>query len=147
MNSLFGMGSRQQKLPHNEYQTVIIGVIGPGCTISTMQMSAITNRPEVELVILHDAGSPLFADRTKYNNSISILGSIHPLADVSTALVRETKWHNIAILCDNTRLYYRFMAETFVSKLKIELPDVKILFKAPVYRTSYPLIEVRDSLV
>ena len=146
MNSLFGKGSGQQKIPYTENPQTIVGVIGPGCTISTVQMSVITNRPEVELVILHDAGSPLLANRTKYKNSISILGSIHPLAFISSELVRETEWRKIAILCDNTRVYYRLIAEAFVSRLKTELPGVEILFKGPVLRSSYPLFDVRDSL-
>ena len=146
MNSLFGKGSGQQKVPHTENRQTIVGVIGPGCTISTMQMSAIANRPEVKLVVLHDAGSPLLADRTKYKYSISILGSIHPLAHISSELVRETKWSKIAILCDNARVYYRLIADAFVSRLKTELPDVEILFKGPILSTYYPLIDIRDSL-
>ena len=126
----------------NDHQT-IVGVIGPGCSISTMRMSNIANRPEVELVILHDAGSPLFANRTKYKNSISILGSIQPLVELSIALVRDTKWHNIAILYDSTRPYHRFTAKKFISELN---ETVNVLFQAPVYEYFYPLLDIRDSL-
>jgi hypothetical protein len=107
-------------------------------------MSAITNRPEVELVNLHDAGSPLLANRTKYNNSIGILGSVHPLAELSITLMRElAKWRNIAILYDSTRPYHLVTFEKFIKGLQ---NDVNILFQAPIYSYFYPLLEVRDSL-
>ena len=146
VENLFYESKQWQFQKRDTDNQTIIGVIGPGCTISTKQVSDITNRPEVELVILHDAGSPLFANRTKYKNSISILGSIQPFASVSIALMRETKWRNIAILYDDTRLYYRFMAKNFISNLTTEMKDVRVLFEAPVLGTSYPLFEVRDSL-
>ena len=124
----------------------IVGVIGPGCSVSAIQMSTIANRPKVELVVLHDAGSPLLADRTKYKNSIGILGSIHPFVDLAIALVRDTKWRHVAILYDGSRPYHRSAAEMFASRLKNQINDVNILFQDPVYGMFYPLLEVRDSL-
>ena len=85
VNNLYGQPESQRDRDHE----TIVGVIGPGCSISALRMSAIANRPKVELVILHDAGSPLLANRTKYKNSIGILGSVHPLVEHSIALVRE----------------------------------------------------------
>ena len=127
---------------NNDHQT-IVGLIGPGCSLSALHVSNITNRPEVELVVLHDAGSPLLANRTKYNNSIGILGSDHPLVELSVKLVRETKWRNIAILYDSTHPYHCITAEKFISRLNT---TVNILFQAPIYGYFYPLLDIRDSL-
>ena len=88
VDNLYGQSEYQRDRKHE----AITGVIGPGCSISTLRMSAITNRPEVELVILHDAGSPLLADRTKYKNSIGILGSVYPLVELSIQLMKMTGW-------------------------------------------------------
>ena len=139
VNNLYGQSDSRRDREHE----AIAGVIGPGCSISTLRMSAITNRPEVELVILHDAGSPLLADRTKYKNSIGILGSVHPLVELSIQLMKMTGWHNIAILYDSTRLYHLITAERFISGLK---NDVNILFQAPIYSYFYPLLEIQASL-
>lgn len=124
----------------------VVGVVGPGCSLSSVAMSNVTNRPEIDLVILHDAGSPLLANRDWYNNSVGILGSTQAFSNLSFALMNETEWQNIAILYESSRLYYRSTAEDFVKRLHEELPKVKILFKAGVFKTFYPLNDIKTSL-
>ena len=134
VNGLFGS-------PDNES---VIGAVGPGCSVSALAMSEIVNNPNIDKVILHDAGSPLLANRTMYKNSVGILGSTQPFVDLSLALMDEVGWHHIAILYESTRLYYRSTAENFVDKAV--MTDVKILFQAAVFPTFYPIDEVRNSL-
>lgn len=120
----------------------VVGVVGPGCSVSALAMSEIVNNPNIDTVILHDAGSPLLTNRTMYKNSIGILGSTQPFVDLSLALMNEVVWRHIAILYESTRLYYRSTTENFVDKLT----GVNILFQAAVFPTFYPLDEVRNSL-
>ena len=120
----------------------VIGVVGPGCSVSALAMSEIVNNPNIDMVILHDAGSPLLTNRTTYKNSIGILGSTQPFVDLSLALMNEVGWRHIAILYESTRLYYRSTTEKFVDKTT----GVNILFQAAVFPTFYPLDEVRNSL-
>ena len=134
VNGLFGAGNE-----------TVVGAVGPGCSVSSVAMSKIANNPKIELVILHDAGTPLLANRTAYNNSIGILGSTQPFADLSFALMWETGWRHIAILFESTRLYYRSTTQNFINRTK-EVPDVKILFQAAIFTNFYPLDEVRNSL-
>ena len=124
----------------------VVGVIGPGCSVSAVETSKVANDPAIEVVVLHDAGSPLLADRTKYTNSIGILGSTQAFVDLSLALMQDTGWHHIAILYESTRLYYRTAIEDFIDRITESLPDVRILFQAAVFTTFYPLDEVRNSL-
>ena len=110
------------------------------------------NNPNIDKVILHDAGSPLLANRTMYKNSVGILGSTkglalgstQPFVDLSLALMDEVGWRHIVILYKSTRLYYRSTTENFVDKAA--KADVKILFQAAVFPTFYPIDEVRNSL-
>ena len=66
------------------------------------------------------------------------------MVKLSTALIRETKWRNVAILYDSTRPYHLTATKRFVSGLK--KGDVNILFQAPIYGYFYPLLDIRDSL-
>jgi ABC-type branched-subunit amino acid transport system substrate-binding protein len=120
----------------------VIGAVGPGCSVSAVAMSEIVNNPNVDMVILHDAGSPLLTNRTTYKNSVGILGSTQPFVDLSLALMDEVGWRHIAILYESTRLYYRSTTENFINKMT----GVKILFQAAVFPTFYPLNELRNSL-
>ena len=120
----------------------VVGVVGPGCSVSAVAMSKIANNPRVEVVVLHDAGTPLLANRDTYYNSIGILGSTQPFVDLSLALMNETGWRHIAILYESTRLYYLSTTDNFVNGTK----DVNILFQAAVFSNFYPLDEVRNSL-
>ncbi len=125
--------------PNNES---VIGSVGPGCSVSAVAMSEIVNNPNVDMVILHDAGSPLLTNRTTYKNSVGILGSTQPFVDLSLALMDEVGWRHIAILYESTRLYYRSTTENFINKMT----GVRILFQATVFPTFYPLDELRNSL-
>ena len=120
----------------------VIGAVGPGCSVSAVAMSEIVNNPNIDMVILHDAGSPLLTNRTTYRNSVGILGSTQPFVDLSVALMNEVGWRHIAILYESTRLYYRSTTENFIDEIR----GVNILFQAAVFPTFYPLGELRNSL-
>ena len=126
----------------NKPNEIVVGVVGPGCSVSAVAMSEIVNNPRIEVVILHDAGTPLLANRTTYKNSIGILGSTQPFVDLSLALMNETGWRHIAILYESTRLYYLSTTQNFVNGTK----GVNVLFQAAVFPNFYPLDEVRNSL-
>ena len=53
----------------------VTGVIGPGCSSSSIALAPFTNRSEIGLVTLHLTGTPILADRVKYRYMLSILGS------------------------------------------------------------------------
>ena len=63
--------------PSNPERSGVIGVIGPTCSLSALQVSTITNRPEVQMVLLHSSSSSLLTNREKYPLSLGILGSLH----------------------------------------------------------------------
>ena len=121
----------------------VVGVVGPGCSSSTLQTAHTLNQPLIELIHIHDAGTPLLSDRDKYPNSLGILGSTQSFVDLSLALMWKSGWRNIAILFESNRVYFRSTKEAFVASLN---SDVNLLFVSPVYTTFYPLDGVRSSL-
>ena len=121
----------------------VVGMVGPGCSASALQTAHTLNQPNIELVHIHDAGSPLLSDRNKYHNSLGILGSTQSFVDLSLALMWKSGWSNIAILFESNRVYFRSTKEEFVSSIN---SNVSVLFSSPVYTTFYPLDGIRSSL-
>ena len=124
--------------------TRVVGVVGPGCSTSSIQAAHVMNQPEIELVQVHGGGSNLLENRALYPNSIGVLGSTRSFVDLSLALIDQSGWRKIAILYESSRVYYRSTKELFVEKVKER--NVRILSDSPVYSTFYPLDGIRNSL-
>ena len=124
----------------------VVGIVGPGCSYSSLQMAHVANMPQIELVHVHGGASPLLSNRNKFNNSLGILGSTQSFVDVLVELMKENDWHNIAILFESGRVYYRSTKELFIQDLSNISYDVNVQFESPVYPTFYPLDGVRISL-
>ena len=122
----------------------VVGVIGPGCSTSSLHTAHLINQPEIELVQIHGGGSPILENREKYPNSIGIVGSTQSFVQLSLALIEKSGWKKIAILFENSRVYYNSTKELFVNSLKGA--KVRILLDLPVYSTFFPLDGIRTSL-
>lgn len=125
----------------------VVGVVGPGCSASALELARVINESRVEVVQIHGGGSLLLADRTMYNNSLGILGSTQSFIDLSVSLLKQNEWSNIAILFESSRVYYTSTKEAFIDALrKDQSHDVTVRFVSPVYSTFYPLDGIRNSL-
>ena len=124
--------------------TGVIGMIGPGCSASALQAAHVMNQPEIELVQVHGGGSYLLENRTRFPNSIGILGSTKAFVDLSLSLINKGGWRNIAILYESNRVYYRSTKDLFVKSVKQK--NVSILFDSMIYPNFYPLDGLRSSL-
>ena len=128
--------------PPNPKRRGIIGVIGPTCSLSSIQASTITNRPEVQTILLHNSGSSLLTDRKKFPFSLGMLGSTESIVKLLLALMQKSGWHNIVVLYDTSHFYYRSLIREFLASLK---EDVDIKYLSSVLSTFYPLNEVKIS--
>ena len=131
----------------NESGARVVGMVGPGCSASSLQTAHVINESKIELVQIHGGGSPLLADRARYNNSLGILGYTQTFVNLSIALMKHNGWLNIAILFESNRVYYRSIKETFIQALDEDKSrNETIRFISPVYSTFYPLDGIRSSL-
>ena len=128
--------------PSDSERSGIVGVIGPTCSLSSIQTSNITNRPEVQMVLLHSSGISLLTDRKKYPFSLGILGSTAPIVNLLLALMQKSNWHNIDILYDTSSFYYHSLMREFLDTLN---EDVNIKFLSSVTSNFYPLDQVKIS--
>ena len=131
----------------NQDKSQIVGMIGPGCSASSLQTGRLINQPEIEIVHIHGGASRFLSNRIKFNNSLGILGSTRAFVELAVDLVKRNGWHNVAILFESGRVYYTSTKDDFVQELNGDQQHkVKILFESPVYSTFYPLDGVRNSL-
>ena len=123
----------------------VVGMIGPGCSTSSLQTAHSLNQPDIELVHIHGAGTHLLEDRQNYGNSIGILGSTRSFVHLSLALMRLSGWQKIAILFEIDRTFYRSSKELFVEELS-RTTNTNIRYSSPIYASFYPLDGIRSSL-
>ena len=128
--------------------TTIVGAIGPVCSESAIRVSALTNRPDLRLVVLHTSDTSELADRQKYPYSLGVLGSTQPLVRLSLALVNENAWHNVTILYDGSHSYYSSIVKDLVTSLETSNVTLNYLpLIAASSRQHYPLDKVISSKI
>ena len=138
-SGMFPRGDKENHRPK------IVGVIGPFCTRSSIQVSSITNNhPEMRVILLHSSGSPKLANRTIFPYSLGILGSTHSLVNLLLTLMYESSWQNISVLSDSTQLYYHAIMKDFVASVDT---TVSIDYLSAFTSTHYPIHEVVSSRV
>lgn len=120
------------------------GIIGPGCSSSTTMLGQVTGRPELDIVLLHGGGSEDIADRERYGHLLGTLGSTEGFVEGFRNLVRKSGWNRVAILYDDSRLYYLSTKRLFVDNLPIGL---NLQYLAPVSFTFLPLDIVQGKLL
>ena len=125
--------------PNNNMEKVA-GVVGPVCFLDSSLVSLITGRPELQLVLLHSAGSALLPDSA--TNALDILGSTRPLVDLYIGLMKKNDWHNVAILFENTLLFYKSIAELFISRIESDEYEINIKYVSNIGSDFYPLDQV-----
>lgn len=119
----------------------LAGIIGPGCSVSTISLSQLTNRSELGLVMVHSAGSPTLANSTEYQYLLGILGSTENFVKGFKHLLTVTRWKRIGVLYDDSRLFYLNTKRLFIK----ELPEsVNVEFLSPVSFTFIPLEAVKE---
>ncbi|XP_064384448.1 gamma-aminobutyric acid type B receptor subunit 1-like [Halichondria panicea] len=118
-----------------------IGIIGPGCSSSSLSVSSLTNREALSLVNVHGGGSPLLSDRTNLPYSLGTLGSAEAFANVTIELMRANNWHRIGILFNEFREFYSTTAQSLHDIISSNATLSSYL--SPVYDNTYiPLSDI-----
>ena len=123
------------------YGSSIAGIIGPGCTPSTLAISSILGRPDTALPNIHLAVSPTLGNRSKYGNTYGIRGSSLALVITAISLLEHNKWNNIAALFDAGT--YSHLNQDLRDTVAGELQRNRVVYLSVVYDTYLPF----DSLV
>lgn len=124
----------------------VVGIIGPGCSSSSLAIAPLIVEEELSLISIHVAGSPLLENRTQYFNSFGCLGSSYGFAEAAFALMNKNNWRNISALYDQSRTYFYTTFLAFERDISTEVPGSRIMFSAAVYDFYFPLEAIKDSL-
>lgn len=125
----------------------VAGIIGPVCLIDTRLASFITSKPELQLILLHSSGTNDISSGTQLStNALDLLGSSQLLVDLLGELIKKSGWQNIAILFEDTRLFYASLTESFISRISDRQGrKVNIRYMSNVAPTFYPLDAIWNS--
>lgn len=123
----------------------VVGGIGPICLRSVLKVSAITNRPEMRMILLHNSDSLLLADRNKHAHSLGILGSTDSFVTLSLSLIKRSEWTNIVLLYDSSCLYHPSIMKHLIAS--VEQHNVTIKHISTLSPKFYPLDKVRHSKI
>lgn len=129
----------------------IVGLIGPGCSASTLVVAPLTVKNEIALINMHGAGTPIMENHKEYPYSFGIFGSSQGAVDTMITLMRDRGWNEVAVFYDPSRV---FQSSTFDALTRTidsinkqsNTPTLKISLSAAVYEDFLPLYSLRKSL-
>ena len=123
-------------------QRPVVGIIGPGCSTSTLAVAPHSSHPAIALLNLHLAGTPLLEDRTEFAYSVGFLGTSYGFVHAAAALMRQGNWTRIAVLYDEERVFFLSTYQALERDLKNYVPQADIAFTSAVYDTYFPLSDI-----
>lgn len=101
-----------QGLYQNESRNVV-GIVGPGCSSSTIELAPLSNRKELRLIMLHGSGTSLLSDRSRYKYQLGTLGSNDNIVSAIKFLLK--KWRKVVVFYDELRDFYSQIADKLVN--------------------------------
>ena len=125
-------------------QKPILGIIGPGCSTSSLALSSVSSQNRIAIMNVHLAGTPLLEDRAKFPYSLGILGSSYSFVNATVALMRKAKWKRIAVLYDEERIFFLSTYQHLEKDLRNHIHDAEIAFTSAVYDTYLPIADIVD---
>ena len=123
-------------------QRPVVGIIGPGCSTSTLAVSAHSSHPDIAIVNLHLAGTPLLESRTDFAYSFGLLGSSYSLVRAIAELMLVSNWTRIAVLYDEERVFFLSTYQELEKDLVKLVPNADLAFTSAVYDTYFPLSDI-----
>lgn len=131
-----------QRVIAEKGQMPIMGIIGPGCSTSSLAVSSLSSQSSIALINVHLAGTPLLENRAKFPYSLGILGSSYSFVNATVALMRLAKWKRIAVLYDEERLFFLSTYQHLENDLRDHIDDAEIAFTSAVYDTYLPIADI-----
>ena len=119
----------------------VVGIVGPGCSASSIAVSSLASRNATALVTLHFGTVDALGNRTRYPYSFGILGSSRSYVKTIIALLQRNKWEDVSVLYHSKSLFFRSTFKEFRAKL-----SGNVSFFSAVSDTYIPLTEIREKL-
>ena len=105
----------------------IVGIIGPICSESTLDIAKLVSRPRIALINVHPATYFAPEGTSRLNYSFGITAPASELIAALIAFVKHTGWERIAVLYEQNRLFYRELYQEFVTGMQAEGVDLSVI--------------------
>lgn len=120
----------------------VVGLVGPGCSVSASTIGRLTGREQIALVNVHIAGSLLLADRTNFPYSYGTLDSTEVFVKTLLQLIQDRGWRHVSALYDESRLYYYSTIQVMEKQIR-SMNDSRLDYlSSAVYETHIPLATI-----
>ena len=123
----------------------IVGLIGPQCSDSTLPIAALLARPQVALVNIHLATSPLLSNRKLYPYTFGILPPKALVVEAYLALFKYNNWTRAASLYNPLKVSdytaYRLLEQ------KLKKTGVELSFTSEATTSYLPLDALKSTNV
>lgn len=120
-----------------------VGIIGPGCSTSTLHTAPITGRDEVALISAHGASTQKLEDRDKYPYMFGGFSSFKTYAKALAGFIKKRQWTKIAILYDTSRIFHK-TAFAEISSALSEHTETEINFSSGIYSSFLPVEQLKE---
>ena len=126
----------------------VVGMIGPGCSGSSLLATPVLSRQEVALINVHTGGSPLLANSTLYPFGISIYGSTVSFVNTTLALMERANWTRVAVFYEETRPYYSTTYDYLLQRIEqMQNNTVELVVQVGVKDTYLPLHFIEEEKI
>ena len=123
-----------------------VGIIGPGCSASTLHTAPLAGRDDVALINAHGASTPDLEDREKYPYAFGGFTSLKVYAQAIAAFLKKRKWTQVAVLYDSSRVFHKTAFAEIDRELANE-PRTKIKFASGIYPHFIPVDQIKEHLL
>jgi len=124
-----------------------VGMIGLGCSTSSLAISELTGNDEIALINFHLGGSLLLGNCAQYPYSFGMLASSYTFVENAYSLMLRNGWENVAALYDPTKVLFQSTFSAFEEKISAAVPGSEISFASFVSDSYLQLQEIRQTLV
>ena len=134
-----------ENLFHNKDKDPV-GIIGPGCSASTLHAAPITGRDELALISAHGASTPKLKDRDKYPYTLGGFSSLESYAEALAGFIKKRKWTKIAILYEASRVFHK-TAFMQISRELSKNTETEMKFSSGIYSSFLPVDQIKDKFL
>ena len=121
----------------------VIGIVGPGCSDSTIHLASLIAYNGVSLInIAPSATSPLLVNKTKYPNTFRPIPSNLGYIQMYLELIRQKNYKGVAILYEAERLVHVTTETRFQKSLKENNISAR---SYGLFDSQIPLIEIKNT--
>lgn len=123
-----------------------VGIIGPGCSASTLHTSLLAGRDEVALISAHGASTPELDNKDKYPYVFGGFTSLKVYAQAIAGFLKERGWTKVGVLYDSSRVFHK-TAFAEIDRVLADDTGIEIKFASGIYPRFIPVDQIKENLI